>query len=96
MKKTTIQVVSPGATSHGSDVPGNQARLTLKPQDDVKLAALNVNETIIEATRVQDGSALAVRFDENVHAFHIDMPADFVKYPSDINRVDEFLIEVTK
>lgn len=93
--RSTIQVVSPDGTAHLSDVLSNQVRLTVKPQDDAKLAALNVNDYITEATNLQDESALAVSFDEDVHAFHIDVPADAVTYPSASDRVDEYLIEVT-
>lgn len=95
IEQTTIQVISPDLTAHLSDNLGNQARLTIKPQDDVALSALNANNYITEATRVQDGSALAVSFDADVHAFHIDVPADAVKYPSGNNRVDEYVFEVT-
>lgn len=92
--RTTIQVVSPDGITHLKDLGGNQARLTIKPQDDVTLSALNVNDTILEATNLQDGSALNVTFDEDVHAFHIDVPANGISYPADIDRVDEYFIEV--
>ena len=47
------------------------------------------------ATNLKDSSALAVTFDADEHAIHIDVPADSVAYPAATNRVDEYVIEVT-
>jgi len=92
--QTTIQLVSPGGTTHAATEAGNQSRLTLKPHDDLELGPLDVAQ-ITEATNLQDGTALAVSHDEDVHALKIEMPADPVSYPADIDRVDEYLIEVS-
>jgi hypothetical protein len=90
-----IQLVSPNGVTHVAEASGNRARLTVRPQDDTTLPALSPSSYITRATRVQNGTALAVRFDADVHAFHIDVPANTVKYPSGKNRVDEYLIELT-
>ena len=92
--QTSIQLVSPIGATHRVDESGSRARLTLRPQDDTMLPAMSRGNYITQAT-LTNGSALAVRFDADVHAFHIDVPANKVKYPSGKNRVDEYLFEVT-
>jgi autotransporter-associated beta strand protein len=91
--QTTIQLVSPGGTTHLSTESGNQSRLTLKPHDDSELPPLDVNR-ITAATNLQDGLPLTVSHDPDVHALKIDVPANPVSYPSSSNRVDEYLIEL--
>ncbi len=93
---TTVEVVSPDSETHTAVSQTNKARLTLKPQKDVKLSELNPSDYVTQATNLQTTAALAVSFDPDTHAFNIDLPrAGPVKYPSAINRVDEYLIEVT-
>lgn len=93
--RTTIRVISPSGTSHLADTMAHQVRLSLKPQEDLKLGTLNPAQYITTATNLQNSSPLAVSFDADTHAFHIDVPADPVSYPADINRIDEYLVEVT-
>jgi hypothetical protein len=93
--RTTIQVVSPDGVAHLADVLSSQARLTLKPQDDVKLGSLNPGDYITQASNLRNGSPLSVSFDPDEHAIHIEVPADPVSYPASIKRVDEYLLEVT-
>lgn len=93
--QTTIQVVSPAGNTHLVNRLSNRARLTLKPQDDVTLGAMTPSQYITEATNLQNGLSLAVNFDEDEHAFHIEVPADPVSYPAHRDRVDEYLLEVT-
>ena len=93
--RTKLQVVSPNDVTHLADSQTNKARLTLKPQEDIKLSTLNPSEYVTQATNLQTSAPLAVSFDPDTHAFNIDVPADPVKYPSAAGRVDEYLIEVT-
>ena len=93
---TTVEVVSPDSETHTAVSQTNKARLTLKPQDDAQLSELNPSIYVTQATNLQATAPLAVSFDPDTHAFNIDLPvAGPVKYPSAINRVDEYLIEVT-
>jgi len=92
---TTVEVQSPGGVTHTAVSQTNKARLTLKPQDDAQLSELNPSEYVTQATNLQTAAALTVSFDPDTHAFNIDVPADSVTYPSAIDRVDEYLIEVT-
>ena len=96
---TTVKVVSPDGVTHtavSQDSAPNKARLTLKPQDDAQLSELNPSIYVTQATNLQATAPLAVSFDPDTHAFNIDLPvAGPVKYPSAINRVDEYLIKVT-
>ena len=93
---TTVEVVSSDGVTHTAVSQTNKARLTLKPQKDVKLSELNPSDYVTQATNLQATAPLAVSFDPDTHAFNIDLPeAGPVKYPSAINRVDEYLIEVT-
>ncbi len=93
--RTTIQVISPNGTAHLADTLANEVRLSLKPQEDLKLGTLNPAQYITTATNLQNNSPLAVSFDADTHAFHIDVPAAGVSYPADTNRIDEYLVEVT-
>lgn len=88
--RTVLQV-----NEHIVDSAGYQAHLTLKPQDNAKLGAIDPTDYVLSATNLQDSSELAVTFDADEHAIHIDVPADSVSYPEAINRVDEYVIEVT-
>jgi len=92
--RSTIQVVSPAGVSHVADAMSNQARLTLKPQEDAKLGTLVSGDYVTQATNLQNYSALSVSFDADTHAHVIEVPANAVRYPSGENRVDEYLIEV--
>ena len=94
----TVEVVSPNGLTHTAVSPTSapyKARLTLKPQEDAQLSELNPSEYVTQATNLQTAAPLTVSFDPDTHAFNIDVPADPVKYPSAIDRVDEYLIEVT-
>ena len=93
--RSTIQIISPDGVNHLADSLSNQARLTLKPQGDAKLSSLSTGDYVKQATNLQDSSQLPVVFDANTHAFSIEVPADSVSYPSAINRVDEYLVEVS-
>ena len=92
---TTVEVESPDGVTHTADTQTNKACLTLKPQEDIKLSTLIPSEYVTQATNLQTAAPLTVSFDPDTHAFNIDVPADPVKYPSAIDRVDEYLIEVT-
>ena len=93
--RTTIQIISPNGVAHLSDTMTNKGHLSLQPQADVKLGALNAADYVTTATNLQNNSALSVGFDADTHAFDIEVPAGGVNYPSAVNRVDEYLIEVT-
>ena len=93
--RTTIRVISPNGTTHLADVMANQVRLSLKPQEDLKLGSLNASDYVTTATNLQNGSSLAVNFDADTHALHMDVPAASVSYPADADRIDEYLVEVT-
>lgn len=93
--RSTIQVISPDGVSHLADSLSNQAHLTLKPQEDAKLSSLNTGDYIKQATNLQNNNQLSVVFDADTHAFAIEVPASPVNYPSAINRVDEYLVEVS-
>lgn len=92
---TKVEVQSPNGVTHSAESQTNKASLTLKPQEDTQLSTLNPSEYVSEATNLQTSAALAVSFDPDTHAFAIEVPADPVRYPSAIDRVDEYLIEVT-
>ena len=95
ISQTSIQVISPNGVTHRAESSGNRARLTLRPQDDAIMSAMSPSDYITEATRLQNSSSVPFRFDPDVHAFHFDVSANTVKYPSGKNRVDEYLIGVT-
>ena len=88
--RTVLQV-----NGHVADSASNQARLTLKPQENAKLGAINPADYVLSATNYQDGSTLAVTFDEDEHAIHISVPAESVAFPAATDRVDEYVIEVS-
>ena len=92
---TKVQVVSPAGVTHLAEAQSNKARLTLKPQEDIKLSTLTSSDYVTQATNLQDNASLPVSFDADTHAFEIEVPADGVTYPSAANRVDEYLIEVS-
>lgn len=92
---TKVELQSPNGVTHSAESQTNKASLTLKPQEDTKLSTLIPSEYVSQATNLQTNAALAVSFDPDTHAFNIDVPAGAVKYPSAIDRVDEYLIEVT-
>lgn len=92
--QTTVRLISPTGITHLETTAGSRSRLTLKPQDDTKLAPLSVNR-ITKATNLQNGFPLTVSHDPDVHALKIEVPANPVSYPGDTDRVDEYLIEVT-
>lgn len=93
--RSTIRVISPDGVSHLADSLSDQAHLTLKPQEDAKLSSLNTGDYIKQATNLQNNNQLPVVFDADTHAFAIEVPASPVRYPSAINRVDEYLVEVS-
>ena len=92
---TKVELQSPNGVTHSAESQTNKARLTLKPQEDTQLSTLIPSEYVSQATNLQTNAALAVGFDPDTHAFTIEVPAGPVKYPSAIDRVDEYLIEVT-
>ena len=93
--QTSIELTSPSGRRHHSVTVSDQASLVLQPHLDRKLGPLNAPSHIREATDIGTGGALDVRFDEDEYALHIDVPADRVTYPEDIDRVDEYVIEVS-
>ena len=90
-----IELISPGGVTHTAESSSNQARLTLKPHEDLRLSSLSTNDYIAQATNLQNNTPLTVDFDTDTHAFEIIVPVGGVTYPSGRNRVDEFLIEVS-
>ena len=92
---TKVELQSPNGVTHTAESQTNKASLTLKPQEDAQLSTLNPSEYVSEATNLQTSAALAVSFDPDTHAFSIEVPASNVTYPSGVDRVDEYLIEVT-
>ena len=93
--RTTIQLISPAGVEHLGDTQADHVMLTLCPHEDRALAALTADDYISTAQNLHDGSALSYRFDEEVHALHIDVPAEPVVHADSGQRVDEYLIEVT-
>lgn len=93
--RTTIQIISPGAQTHLSDAMDDRVTLALKPHEDLKIGAMNPASYITYAKNKATGVNLAVRFDGDEHALHVDVPATSVSYPAAIDRVDEYVIDVT-
>ncbi len=95
--RSTIELISPNGETHVADNTSNTAHLTVKPHEDAQMSDLNAGDYITEATNLQDSSALAVSFDQDVAAFHIDVPADPVAYPAntqlDSIHVDSIFIQ---
>ncbi|MCF7847695.1 MAG: hypothetical protein K9M45_02500 [Kiritimatiellales bacterium] len=79
--KAGIQLISPAGKIHRSAVIGNQALLALQPHLDRTYEPL-------------DGTGIKCVFDREEFGLRFDLPIDEVKFPSDTNRVDEFVIEV--
>ena len=92
--QTSIALTSPSGTLHQCTAESDLTRLILKPHLDQIVEPWHAPTLVKEATDSSTGDALAVRFDEHEYALHIDVPADRVTYPEDVNRVDEYVIEV--
>jgi len=92
--RTRIQLTSPSGRIHQSEASSDQTWLALQPQLDQKMEAWDASATIREAINLRTEQALNVRFDEDEVAYHIDVPADSVKYPAATDRVDEYVIDV--
>lgn len=94
VSRTTIQVTSPSGKVHRSSVASDRVFLALCPHQDQKHETWQAASYLTEATNLQNSKTLDVRFDEEEHALHIDVPAERVAYPADEDRVDEYVIEV--
>ncbi len=92
--QTSVELTSPAGKRHQSVAASDQAILVLQPHLDRKLGPLKASIHIREAADLGTHAALDVRFDADECALHIDVPADRVTYPEDMNRVDEYIIEV--
>lgn len=93
--ETSVKVLSPQSIVHEKVVAGDSAVLAIQPHLDTTLAALNVHDYVTEATVRGSDLALNVEFDAAEFGVHIDIPSSAVSYPRDINRLDEFVIELT-
>lgn len=91
--QTQIQITSPAGKNHRSVASSDRALLTLRPQLDQRVET-GPSSIIREATHMQTGKTLDVRFDEEEAALHIDIPADPVKVPAATDRVDDYVIEI--
>jgi hypothetical protein len=93
--QTKISLLSPASVLHETVASDHVAVLAVAPHLDTTLPVLNASSYVTEAYNRNTSAVLAVRFDEDEHAFHIDVPAAGVSYPAAIDRVDEHVIEVT-
>jgi len=93
--QASIELISPSGKRHQSVAASDQTRLILKPHLDQVLLPWNASGYIKQATDARTGRALDLRFDEDEYALHIDVPTDRVTYPRDVNRVDEYVIELS-
>lgn len=95
IERTVIELTSPTGKNYLSDVDGIAALLSVRPHEDLESVSLDPSAIITEATDLQKSNALDVEFDSDLHALKVNLPIDSVRYPDHIDRVDEFLIEVT-
>lgn len=93
--ETSVKVVSPLSVVHENVVTGDSAVLAIQPHLDTTLSAWNVNDYVTEATVLGSATALNVEFDADEYALHIDVASGGVSYPRDVDRVDEFVVEIT-
>ncbi len=92
--RTEVQLRSPFGKVHRVETASNQALLTLEPHRDARLGVWDATSYIKAATDLRTGQVLDVRFDEEEHALHVDIPADRVTYPAAAHRVDDYAVEV--
>ena len=93
--RTVIELSSPSGKNYLSDVDGIAALLSVRPHEDTESLSLEPTTIITEATDLQNDNALAVEFDNDLHALKVNLPISGVDYPQHIDRVDEFIIEVS-
>lgn len=93
--RTLIQLTSPAGKSFTSDVNSISTTLSVRPHEDLENAPLNADSIVTVATNLQNNNALVVAFDTDLHALKVNLPINGVRYPDHIDRVDEFLIEVS-
>jgi len=93
--RTTIQLISPLGQTHLADTMNDQVFLTLMPHLDQTHADWNASSYITDAYNFNTQASLNYSFDQQEHALKVEVPASSISWPSDIDRVDEYLIEVT-
>ncbi|WP_020684023.1 putative Ig domain-containing protein [Rubritalea marina] len=93
--RATIMVVSPDGQAHLADSLDNIVNLTIKPQDDLKLADLNPVTYITDTKNLQDNSSLDTTYNPDTGAIQIEVPSAHINHAAEKERVDEFVIEVT-
>ena len=92
--RTTIEL-NTGSQNHLSDVLDDHVFLAVQPHLDTKHPDSLASDYITEAYDLGSLTALNVSFDQPEHAVKIEVPSSNVQFPQDLDRVDEFLIEVT-
>ena len=70
------------------------AQMALK-RTDLQISESNPQDYITEATRVDNGEGLNVSFDPDEYGFRIDLTSNSISWPNDLERVDEYIIELT-
>ena len=99
VERITILLRSPNQSTEDQhwvsvyDAP--RAQMALKPDLDLQISESNPQDYITEATRVDNGEALNVSFDPDEYGFRIDLTSDSISWPNDLERVDEYIIELT-
>ena len=93
--RTTIQLISPASQEHLADTMADHVRLAVQPHLDTTHGNWTASSYITEAVNNTTQAALAYSFDLDEHALKVDVPADSVSFPADVDRVDEYLIELT-
>ncbi|UOG90781.1 MAG: cellulase family glycosylhydrolase [Candidatus Thiothrix sulfatifontis] len=93
--RTVIQLTSPAGKHYSSDVNGISATLGVRPHEDLEAAPLNPTAIVNKAVDLQTNKSLTTQFDTATQALKVNLPIADVRYPDHINRVDEFLLEVT-
>jgi hypothetical protein len=92
--KTEIELTSPGGKTYHVSEHKARAVLMLQPHLDQEYYPLKSSSYIREACALTDGKNLETTFDEAEAGLRFDLPMEPVKFPRDIDRLDEFEITV--
>jgi len=86
--QTGIRLTSPAGKVHHVQAQGAQTVLTLQPHLDQAFQALE------PAVHIKTADSLEVDFDPIEQGLRIRLPMDYIRFPADTDRLDEFAIEV--
>jgi len=95
IEQVSVKITSPNGVVHEQVEAGESAILCIQPHLDTTLNDWDPNQFVTSAYNKTNNDALNVEFDSAEKAIHIDIPSVEVNYPSDNDRVDEFVIELT-